>query len=58
VKRLALTAFALLAAWPAAQTIQKFLKANTVRWNTPTEPFRILGNIYITMSAPMESLSI
>jgi metallo-beta-lactamase class B len=46
VKRLALIAFALLAAWPAAQTIKKFLKANTVRWNTPTEPFRILGNIY------------
>jgi metallo-beta-lactamase class B len=29
-----------------AQTIQEFLKASTVRWNTPTEPFRILGNIH------------
>ena len=48
MKRLALIALALLAASPAApaQTIQEFLKANTVRWNTPTEPFRILGNIY------------
>jgi len=48
VKRLALIAFALLAASPSAraQTIQEFLNANIVRWNTPTEPFGILGNIY------------
>jgi hypothetical protein len=40
VKRLPLISFALLAAWPGArvQTIQAFLKANTVRWNSPTEP--------------------
>ena len=29
-----------------AQTIREFLEASTVRWNTPTEPFRILGNIH------------
>jgi metallo-beta-lactamase class B len=48
VKQLAVIAFALLAASPAAraQTIQEFLKASTVHWNAPIEPFRILGNIY------------
>ena len=48
MKRLALIAFALLAVSPGAraQTIKDFLKAYTVRWNEPTEPFRILGNIY------------
>ena len=29
-----------------AQTIREFLEASTVRWNSPTEPFRILGNIH------------
>jgi hypothetical protein len=44
VKRLPLIAFALFAAWlgARAKTMQDFLKANTVRWNTPTEPFPIL----------------
>jgi metallo-beta-lactamase class B len=48
VKRLAFIAFALLAAFlgARAQTIEEFLKAATVRWNTPTEPFRIIGNIH------------
>jgi metallo-beta-lactamase class B len=48
VKRLAAIAFALLAASPGAraQTIQEFLKASIVHWNTPTEPFRIIGNIH------------
>jgi metallo-beta-lactamase class B len=47
VKRLAVIAFALLAASPGAraQTIQEFLKASIAHWNTPTEPFRIIGNI-------------
>jgi metallo-beta-lactamase class B len=48
VKRLAVIAFALLAASPGAraQTVQELLKASTVHWNAPIEPFRILGNIY------------
>jgi metallo-beta-lactamase class B len=48
VKRLILTALVLpvLVAGTTAQTIQDFLKARIPLWNTPTEPFRMLGNIH------------
>jgi metallo-beta-lactamase class B len=46
VKRLVFIAVALLVAWPGARALQEFLKAYTIRWNTPTEPFQIIGNIY------------
>src|ERR1700730_15265842 len=48
VKRLAVIAFALLAASPGAraQTIQELLKAFTAHWNAPIDPFRIIRNIY------------
>src|SRR5947209_5847998 len=35
------------AALPAhAQTLKDFLDAAVARWNTPTEPFRVVGNVY------------
>jgi metallo-beta-lactamase class B len=43
----ALLAISLWAASPAhAQTLKDFLDAAVARWNTPTEPFRVIGNVY------------
>ena len=43
------TAFIVLAALATgapAQTLKDFLEAAKVRWNAPTEPFRMIGNIH------------
>lgn len=47
--RVLATAFIVLAALATgapAQTLKDFLEAAKVRWNAPTEPFRMIGNIH------------
>jgi metallo-beta-lactamase class B len=52
----AIAASLVLAAAPAqAQTVSEFLKQMTVRWNTPTEPFKIIDNIYYVGTAGLSS---
>jgi metallo-beta-lactamase class B len=47
VKSLTLIALLASAAVPAqAQTLKDFLNAAVARWNTPTDPFRVIGNVY------------
>ena len=48
VKRVAVALIALLPLSGAAQaqTVKDLLAAMLVKWNTPTEPFRMIGNIY------------
>jgi metallo-beta-lactamase class B len=46
-KSVALVALAACAAFPAhAQTLKDFLDAAVRRWNTPIEPFHVIGNVY------------
>jgi metallo-beta-lactamase class B len=48
MKKLAITLVALLplAGAAQAQTVKDFLAAVRVKWNTPTEPFKMIGNVY------------
>jgi metallo-beta-lactamase class B len=47
MKGLVLVALLASAAIPVhAQTLKDFLNAAVARWNTPTEPFRVIGNVY------------
>jgi metallo-beta-lactamase class B len=46
VKGLTLIALLASAAPTHAQTLKDFLNAAVARWNTPTEPFRVIGNVY------------
>jgi metallo-beta-lactamase class B len=48
VKKIAVALLALLplAGVAQAQTVKDFLAAVRVKWNTPTEPFRMIGNVY------------
>src|SRR5947209_18517682 len=46
-KSLALAVLLSSAAIPAqAQTLKDFLNAAVARWNTPTDPFHVIGNVY------------
>src|SRR5947209_6052096 len=46
-KSLALAVLISSAAVPAqAQTLKDFLDAAVARWNTPTDPFHVIGNVY------------
>jgi metallo-beta-lactamase class B len=47
IRGLAFAATALSAAAPAqAQTLKDFLQSRIALWNTPTEPFHVIGNVY------------
>lgn len=48
VKKLAIALVALLplAGAAQAQTVKDLLAALLVKWNTPTEPFKMIGNVY------------
>jgi len=48
VKKLAVALIALLplAGVAQAQTVKDLLAALLVKWNTPTEPFKMIGNVY------------
>jgi metallo-beta-lactamase class B len=47
VKGLTLIALLASATIPVhAQTLKDFLNAAVARWNTPTEPFHVIGNVY------------
>jgi metallo-beta-lactamase class B len=48
MKKLAIALFALLslAGTAQAQTVKDLLAALLVKWNTPTEPFKIIDNVY------------
>ena len=43
---IALVALLTLAGTAQAQTPKDLLAALLVKWNTPTEPFRMIGNVY------------
>ena len=42
----ALVALLSLAGTVQAQTVKDLLETLKVKWNTPTEPFKMIGNVY------------
>jgi len=42
----ALVALLPLAGTVQAQTVKDLLETLKVKWNTPTEPFKMIGNVY------------
>ncbi|MDI1283942.1 MAG: MBL fold metallo-hydrolase, partial [Reyranella sp.] len=52
---IALTAMLPLASAAQAQTPKDLIAALLVKWNTPTEPFKMIGNVYYVGTAGLSS---
>jgi metallo-beta-lactamase class B len=56
--RIVLIAFCIvasLASGAQAQTLSDFMKEMMVRWRTPTEPFKVIDNVYYVGTAGLSS---
>jgi len=52
---IALVALLALAGAAQAQTVKDLIEALKVKWNTPTEPFKMIGNVYYVGTAGLAS---